>query len=73
MQITLYIDTETEVLAKAAAASQGVSVSRWVCQAIQDKTLTQWPQAVRDAGGAFPDWPLVVSSNVPDAPRETFD
>ena len=73
MQLTLYIDNETEVLSKAAAASSGVSLSRWVSQTIKEKTLTEWPKAVRDAAGAFPDWPLADASDVADVPRESLD
>ena len=73
MQVTLYIDNKSEVLAKAAAAANGVSLSRWVSGAIQDKTLNTWPKAVLDAAGAFPDWPEVDCQSGVDAPRETWD
>lgn len=73
MQLTLYLDNETEALAKAAAAANAMSVSRWVAQTIQEKTLTHWPKAVRDAAGAFPDWPLAQNAGVDDIPRETLD
>ena len=73
MQLTLYLDNETEVLAKSAAAERGISLSKWVSQAIQEKTLTQWPEAVKNAAGTFPDWPLEERNDVADVPREVLD
>ena len=72
MQLTLYLDKDTQLLAKAAAAADGVSLSRWVASTIQDATQVKWPKVVLDAAGAFPDWPLVEPDNTPDVPRETL-
>lgn len=73
MQLSLYLDSETEYLVKAAAAAEGVSLSRWVSTAVQEKTRTCWPKTVVDAAGAFPDWPATDLQSGTEAPRENWD
>ena len=74
MQLTLYLDSGTERLAKTAAEAEGLSLSRWVANKIHEATLAQWPKTVVDAAGAFPDWPLVESQPAAaDVPRESLD
>lgn len=57
-QITLYLDAETEALLNAAAATRGVSKSRWVADVIRLHAKDVWPQECRDLAGAFSDFPL---------------
>ena len=74
MQLTLYLDSGTERLAKSAAEAEGVSLSKWVANKILEAAFAEWPKTVIDAAGAFPDWPLVESQPAAgDVPRETLD
>jgi hypothetical protein len=56
-QVTIYLDDETEKKARAAAESDGVSLSKWVAQRIQKSAGAQWPAGVRELAGAWPDLP----------------
>jgi hypothetical protein len=56
-QVTIYLNDETERKARAAAESDGVSLSKWVAQRIQKSAGAQWPAAVRELAGAWPDLP----------------
>lgn len=56
-QLTIYLDAETEKQLKAAAKSARMPVSRWVAEAIREKTERGWPQAILDLAGAWPDFP----------------
>ena len=54
-QITIYLDDESERTIRLAARHAGVSVSRWVVQAIEDSALTTWPQSIRQLPGSWDD------------------
>ena len=72
-QLTIYLDEDTERRLRAAADSQGVSLSRWVASLIREKTEDSWPQAVLDLAGAWPDFPTTEELRAnprPDSPRE---
>ena len=56
-QLTIYLDEDTERRVKTAAESAGVSLSRWVTSVVREKTETEWPQAILDLAGAWPDLP----------------
>ena len=56
-QITIYLDDETERKARAAAESDGVSLSKWVAGRIHKGVGLQWPTAVKELAGAWPDLP----------------
>ena len=56
-QVTIYLDDETESKARAAAQSDGVSLSKWVAQRIGDGTAREWPSVVRELAGAWTDLP----------------
>ena len=74
MQLTLYLDSGTERLAKSAAEAEGVSLSKWVASKIHEAAFAAWPKTVVDAAGAFPDWPLVeIQPAAGDVPLETLD
>jgi hypothetical protein len=54
-QVTLYLDEDTAAKLKRAARQAGLSRSRWLAKLIQQRTATEWPQAVKDLAGAWPD------------------
>lgn len=56
-QVTIYLDDDTEKAARAAADSDGVSLSKWIAQRIQKGAGAEWPAAVRELAGAWPDLP----------------
>jgi predicted transcriptional regulator len=56
-QVTIYLDDETEKRLKQAAKTRGVAVSRWISELVREKTATDWPEAVRELAGAWPDFP----------------
>jgi hypothetical protein len=56
-QVTIYLDDETENRLKQAAKTRGVAVSRWISELVREKTATDWPEAVRELAGAWPDLP----------------
>ena len=55
-QVTLYLDDETDALARASAAAAGLSYSRWLADLI--RSTTNWPPEVRRLVGSAPDFPL---------------
>lgn len=68
-QVTLYLDDETARLMREQARAAGLPYSRWVAQLIRARSATDWPQAVLDSFGAFPEAPLpddLRRSDVPD-------
>ncbi|MCU0757059.1 MAG: hypothetical protein MUE46_18435 [Xanthomonadales bacterium] len=73
-QVTIYLDAKTEARMREAASSAGLSTSRWLAQLIQEKTRNEWPQAVREAAGAWADFPDLeaLRREVPDVPRESL-
>lgn len=56
-RITLYLDDTTEREVREAAASRGVSVSRFVARLIERRLASQWPDDVASMAGAWPDLP----------------
>ena len=56
-QVTIYLDEETEKTARAAAASDGVSLSKWIARRIEKDARAEWPASVRELAGAWPDLP----------------
>ena len=74
-QITLYFDDETDRLMRERAKAAGVSYSRWVAMLIHDKARAEWPIAIRDLAGCFPDFPTAEElrgDTVADAERIGF-
>jgi hypothetical protein len=72
-QVTLYLDTETEVRMKKAAKAAGISQSRWVTNLIREKLATSWPPSIVRLAGAWADFPTAEelrSGLGEDAPRE---
>lgn len=58
-QVTIYLDEVTEKKARAAARSEGVSLSKWIAGRIERGARSEWPAFVRDLAGAWPDAPTV--------------
>ena len=58
-QVTIYLEGDTENKARAAARSEGVSLSKWVAERIEQGTRAEWPAFVRELAGAWPDAPTV--------------
>jgi hypothetical protein len=56
-QVTIYLDEQTEKKARAAARSEGVSLSKWVAKRIDRTAQREWPAFVRELAGAWPDLP----------------
>jgi hypothetical protein len=56
-QVTIYLDEQTESTARAAAEADGISLSKWIAQRIQKSARKEWPAAVRELAGAWPDLP----------------
>ena len=52
-QVTLYLDDETADRLKKAAKQAGLSRSRFLARLVREKTVTEWPQAVKDLAGAW--------------------
>ena len=58
-QVTIYLDGDIEKKARAAARSEGVSLSKWVAGRIENGTRAEWPESVRALAGVWPDAPTV--------------
>ena len=56
-QVTIYLDDETEKTVRAAAESDGVSLSKRIAQRIHKGARAEWPTIVRELAGARPDLP----------------
>lgn len=63
-QVTLYLDEETDALARRAAADAGVSYSRWVSDLIRARS--SWPRSVLDLAGSIADFPTDTHSEKSD-------
>jgi hypothetical protein len=60
VRVTLYLDDETADRLKKAAKQAGLSRSRFLAKLVREKTVTEWPQAVKELAGAWPDLETVV-------------
>lgn len=72
-QITIYVDDEVLGMVKAATKEADVSQSQWISEAIRQRARKEWPQAVLDLAGAWPDFPTldeIRKTYGGDAPRE---
>ena len=76
-QVTIYLDGETEELMKAAVLESNMSQSKWIAEAIRERVRTrnEWPAAVIELAGAYPDFPSleeIRNHPVPDVERESL-
>ncbi len=72
-QVTIYLDDETAALVDSAVKKSGLSKSRWIAEAVREKTGSEWPQEVVDLIGAWADCPTleeIRAGHGPDVPRE---
>lgn len=73
-QVTIYLDEETEERMKRAAEEAGISRSRWVADAIREKTSITWPESVRRLVGVwgedFPEVEDIRGGLGEDVPRQ---
>jgi hypothetical protein len=56
-RLTLYLDAETKDRMRRAAKSAGLSQSRWLAELVRKGVAREWPAAVRELAGAWPDFP----------------
>lgn len=63
-QVTLYLDDQTEERMRQAAVDAGLWPSHWVAELIRQRTAIirqraalDWPEAVKNLAGAWPDFP----------------
>lgn len=72
-QVTIYLDEETERRMDRAAKEAGVSRSRWVAEAIRDRTRNEWPRSFRRLigtwGDEFPELEEIRKALGEDVPR----
>jgi hypothetical protein len=54
-QVTIYLDDETERLAREAALAKGIPLSKWVAERVQRGARAEWPPSVRSLAGAWTD------------------
>lgn len=74
-QVTIYLDNDSEKRMKQAANAAGMPISRWMARLVYEKTHNEWPQAVREAAGAWKDFPEPAELRqkmADDAPRESL-
>ncbi|MCL4819167.1 MAG: ribbon-helix-helix protein, CopG family [Vicinamibacteria bacterium] len=72
-QVTLYLDDQTAERMKKAARAAGLSRSQWLARLVRQEVDDQWPAAVREMAGAWPDFPLAEelrTDQPPDTRRE---
>jgi hypothetical protein len=72
-QITLYVDDDLANAMREAAASAGVSLSRWVADLVRARTAPTWPREFLALEGAWADgYADVDEPGATDVPRESF-
>lgn len=74
-QLTIYFDDETATLARTAAEKQGISLSRFVAEAVRERLATQWPADVLAMMGEWADEPDDLFRRddlAADTPREVL-
>lgn len=54
-QVTIYLDEETEKLAREAASAKGIPLSKWVAEKVQRGARADWPESVQGLAGAWTD------------------
>jgi len=75
-QLTIYLDDETEERMKRAAEEAGMSRSRWVAEAIRERTAADWPDSFRRLigrwGDDFPEAEEIRRDLGRDLPRKSL-
>lgn len=74
-QITIYLDDDTSRRAREAAATAGVSVSRWIAEMIRHHSVSEWPAGVAALAGSWSEIPTADELRLhppDDLPRESL-
>ncbi len=74
-QVTVYLDDKTEAEMNSAVKASGISKSKWVARVIHEKAGSEWPEAVVQLAGIWPDFPSaedIRQTTGNDAQRESF-
>ena len=75
-QVTIYLDPDLAERAREAAASQGLSQSKWIAQLIEARLRTSWPESVKRLAGSwpetFPEAETLRETQSEDLPHESF-
>ena len=58
VQVTIYLDKETEEKMRAYTKSKAISQSQWIASLIRERLRTEWPEQVIALAGAWKDFPL---------------
>jgi len=59
-QVTIYLDSKTEMKLKKAAKSCHLSVSKWMVNIIEEKIATEWPLDIVNLAGSWKnDFPTI--------------
>lgn len=59
-QVTLYLDDKTQDRMKRAAASAGISQSKWVAELIRVQTCDDWPLTAKELAGQWTNFPEIT-------------
>jgi hypothetical protein len=65
-QVTIYMDDETLVRMRRAAARSGLSMSAWLASLVRERTRNQWPAEVVELAGAWKDFPAAEDLRATD-------
>ena len=75
-RVTIYLNPELAERAREAAASQGLSQSKWIAQLIEARLCTHWPESVKRLAGSwperFPEAETLRETQGEHLPRESF-
>ena len=73
-QVTIYLDSKTEIKIKKAAKSSHLSVSKWMANIIEEKIAEEWPLDIVNLAGSwkndFPSIEEIRENPGQDYPRE---
>lgn len=70
-QVTIYLNDKAASQARQAAKAQGLSVSRWIANRVEESTRDEWPAEVLALAGTwreddFPSAEELRASHPPD-------
>ena len=74
-QITIYLDQDVLDMVDSAVRNSGISKSKWISDAVRARVKRDWPDAVRELAGSWPDFPdadEIRRRHGRDARRETL-
>jgi predicted transcriptional regulator len=56
-QVTIYLDAELEAKMREITKSMHMSQSKWIANLIKEKIEDEWPESVKQLGGAWAEFP----------------